>query len=55
MNFYRRTDVILIPSEGIKDRRYVTKLEIPFEYSGSSDDKWALYFNLKRIGFWEYL
>ena len=55
MKFYRRTDVILIPSKGIKDGLSVTKLEVPFEYAyHQSDDKYSLYFNLERIGWWEY-
>ena len=54
MKFYERIDVIVIPPKGIKERRHVRPLKIPFEYSCEDARDYSTYFNLRRIGFLEY-
>ena len=55
MRFYERIDVIVIPPEGIKERRHVHPLKIPFEFSHENMDGYSTYFNLRRISFWKYV
>ena len=53
MKFYERIEVIVIPPEGIKEKRHVHPLKIPFEFSHDGGG-YSTYFNLRRIGFLEY-